>query len=138
MTRIFQGAPRLSAIALALGTALVGCSDGSDNRSDGGGDNPGGGGYQADIVWTEYGIPHITADDYGSLGYGVGYSYARENFCTVMREYVYSAGDSARWFGDDGDFNSDLVMKLFNSDARVQRIYGGTNEIMKELISRSL
>jgi len=24
------------------------------------------------------------------------------------------------------------------TDARVQRIYGGTNEIMKELISRSL
>jgi acyl-CoA dehydrogenase len=24
------------------------------------------------------------------------------------------------------------------ADARVQRIYGGTNEIMKELISRSL
>ena len=44
--------------------------------------------YQTDIVWTEYGIPHVTADDWGSLGYGVGYAYARDNYCTVMREYV--------------------------------------------------
>ena len=122
MTRLLSGAPRLSHLALALSVALVGCSDSSDNNNSGGGDNPGGGGYEAQIVWTEYGIPHITADDYGSLGYGVGYTYARENFCTVMREYVYSAGDSARWFGDEGDFNSDLVMKWFNSDERVQRM----------------
>ena len=31
-----------------------------------------------------------------------------------------------------------IVAARFLADARVQRIYGGTNEIMKELISRSL
>jgi acyl-CoA dehydrogenase len=30
-----------------------------------------------------------------------------------------------------------VTCRLF-ADARVQRIYGGTNEIMKELISRAL
>jgi acyl-CoA dehydrogenase len=30
-----------------------------------------------------------------------------------------------------------LVCRMF-ADARVQRIYGGTNEIMKELISRQM
>jgi len=114
-----SGAPRLLHLTLGLCVALAGCSDDSDNNS---GDGPGGDAYQAEIVWTEYGIPHVSADDYGSLGYGVGYAYARENFCTVMREYVYSAGDSARWFGDEGDLNSDLVMKLFNSDERVNRM----------------
>ena len=33
--------------------------------------------YDAEIVWTEYGIPHITAQDWGSLGYGTGYAYAQ-------------------------------------------------------------
>ena len=33
--------------------------------------------------------------------------------------------------------NEYLVRRMF-ADARVQRIYGGTNEIMKELISRAL
>ncbi|MFT4518168.1 MAG: acyl-homoserine-lactone acylase [Halioglobus sp.] len=78
--------------------------------------------YEAEIVWTEYGIPHITADDYGSLGYGVGYSYARENFCTIMREYVESAGESTLYFGDGGNWNLDLVLQLYNKEERIQRI----------------
>jgi acyl-CoA dehydrogenase len=39
--------------------------------------------------------------------------------------------------GGYGYMNEYLVTRLF-ADSRVQRIYGGTNEIMKELISRSL
>lgn len=118
-----SGGKTLPAVIVATSLILTACSDGSDNiRSDDGDAPEQGDGYSAEIVWTEYGIPHITADDYGSLGYGVGYAYARENFCTVMREYVVSAGDSARYFGEDGDFESDLVMKLYNSDERVDRM----------------
>jgi acyl-CoA dehydrogenase len=40
-------------------------------------------------------------------------------------------------FGGYGYMNEYLVCRMF-ADSRVQRIYGGTNEIMKELISRSL
>jgi len=39
--------------------------------------------------------------------------------------------------GGYGYMNEYLVCRMF-ADARVQRIYGGTNEIMKELISRAL
>jgi acyl-CoA dehydrogenase len=39
--------------------------------------------------------------------------------------------------GGYGYMNEYLVCRLF-ADSRVQRIYGGTNEIMKELISRAL
>lgn len=39
--------------------------------------------------------------------------------------------------GGYGYMNEYLVCRLF-ADSRVQRIYGGTNEIMKEVISRSL
>lgn len=40
-------------------------------------------------------------------------------------------------FGGYGYMNEYLVARMF-TDARVQRIYGGTSEIMKELISRAL
>jgi acyl-CoA dehydrogenase len=40
-------------------------------------------------------------------------------------------------FGGYGYMNEYLVARLF-ADARVQRIYGGTSEIMKEVISRAL
>jgi acyl-CoA dehydrogenase len=39
--------------------------------------------------------------------------------------------------GGYGYMNEYLVCRMF-ADSRVQRIYGGTNEIMKELISRSV
>ena len=40
-------------------------------------------------------------------------------------------------FGGYGYMNEYLVCRLF-ADSRVQRIYGGTNEIMKEVIARGL
>jgi len=40
-------------------------------------------------------------------------------------------------FGGYGYMNEYMVCRMF-ADARVQRIYGGTNEVMKELIARSL
>ncbi|MGI9250350.1 MAG: penicillin acylase family protein [Pseudohongiellaceae bacterium] len=82
-----------------------------------------GDGYSADIVWTEYGIPHVTAEDWGSLGYGFGYAFARHNYCVVMKEFVRAAGESARYLGEEGDFSSDLVMKLFNDEARIREIF---------------
>jgi acyl-CoA dehydrogenase len=39
--------------------------------------------------------------------------------------------------GGYGYMNEYLVCRMF-VDSRVQRIYGGANEIMKELISRAL
>nr|WP_145544935.1 acyl-CoA dehydrogenase family protein [Variovorax boronicumulans] len=40
-------------------------------------------------------------------------------------------------FGGYGYMNEYLVARMY-TDARIQRIYGGTNEIMKEVISRAL
>ena len=59
--------------------------------------------YSADIVWTEYGIPHVTADDWGSLGYGSGYVAAQAELLRRDEAIVDGNGDSARYFGDDGD-----------------------------------
>ncbi|MEL6744916.1 MAG: acyl-CoA dehydrogenase family protein, partial [Pseudomonadota bacterium] len=50
--------------------------------------------------------------------------------CKVMDECV-------QLFGGYGYMNEYPIARMFR-DARVQRIYGGTNEIMKVLIARSL
>lgn len=115
MISLLNGRKYLPAIALSSTILLTACSDGSDNAFTSST-------YSADIVWTQYGIPHVTAQDYGSAGYGVGYAYARENFCTIMREYVVAAGESARYLGDSGDLNLDFVMKLYNTDERIDRL----------------
>lgn len=57
------------------------------------------GGYQATIVRTAYGVPHITASDFGSLGFGYGYALASDDLCTMAQIYVTVEGERSRYFG---------------------------------------
>ena len=69
--------------------------------------------YRAEIRRTAYGIPHVKADDWGSLGYGYGYAYARDNFCVAMRAFVSATSRSAEFFGTErGNLASDFVLRL--------------------------
>ena len=71
-------------------------------------------GYQASITRTEYGIPHIVADDWGSLGFGQGYAFAQDRACTLLDQIVKVRGERSMWFGaGDGDENlhSDLAYR---------------------------
>jgi len=45
--------------------------------------------------------------------------------------------DCLQLFGSYGYMNEYLIGRMY-VDARIRRIYGGTNEIMKEVISRGL
>lgn len=54
---------------------------------------------------------------------------------TDMQQQVID--DCLQMFGGYGYMDEYLICRMF-ADARVQRIYGGTNEIMKELIARSV
>lgn len=60
--------------------------------------------YEADVRWTKFGIPHISADDFGSIGYGMGYAYANDNMCVLMEDIVATRGNRAKHFGRDGRF----------------------------------
>ncbi|MBW2162040.1 MAG: penicillin acylase family protein, partial [Deltaproteobacteria bacterium] len=95
--------------------AAAGCSS-----SDSSGTGPGGD-YSATIVRTTYGVPHITADNYGDLGFGNGYAYAQDNACLLMREIVAANGETARYFGEDeGNVADDFVYTLLNSDQVIE------------------
>lgn len=95
--------------------ASIGCSSGGGGAGGSGGALPED--YSATIVRTALGIPHITADDFGSLGYGTGYAYAQDNYCVLMREIVRANGQSARYFGEDeGNLNEDYIFTFYNSD----------------------
>ncbi|HEX4951622.1 MAG TPA: penicillin acylase family protein, partial [Blastocatellia bacterium] len=39
--------------------------------------------YEAEIRRTSHGIAHITAKDYGSLGFGEGYAFAQDHLCSL-------------------------------------------------------
>jgi acyl-homoserine-lactone acylase len=60
--------------------------------------------YDVTITRTEYGIPHIVAKNFGSLGYGYGYAFAQDNLCTMAADYVTVEGKRSRWFGPDASY----------------------------------
>ena len=70
--------------------------------------------WSATITRTEHGIPHIVADDWGSLGFGQGYAYAQDRACTLIDQVIKVRGERAHWYGpgeDDEYLNSDLAYR---------------------------
>ena len=68
--------------------------------------------YQAEVRRTEYGIPHIKADDWAGLGYGYGYAYAQDRFCVAMAAVVFATSRSAEFLGEEhGDIAADFVLR---------------------------
>ncbi len=91
--------------------------------------------YVATVRWTSYGIPHVRAYDWGSLGYGYGYAFARDSLCTLAQDVVEANAELSRYFGpDDGNLPSDLVWALFNSEAAAQSSWDSLDEDSQDLI----
>ncbi len=113
---------------LGLAALLVACGGGGSSSTDSAGDGPTqqppaepSYTYDAEVVWTEYGIPHISASDLGSLAYGTTYAYAQQNYCLAMRRIVQAAGESARYLG--GAVEVDTFNRFIKSDERIRRLY---------------
>jgi acyl-homoserine-lactone acylase len=89
--------------------------------------------YVAEIRRTEYGIPHILADDYGSLGYGYGYAFAQDNLCVLADRVITMRGERSRYFGPSAssddmlgaaatNLNSDIYYQSVRDSAIVRRL----------------
>ena len=86
--------------------------------------------YHVTITRTEYGIPHIVAKDFGSLGYGYGYAFAQDNICTMAADYLTVEGVRSRWFGPDKSYTmqgngvtvSNLDSDIFWTQVRQSKI----------------
>src|SRR5690606_28797049 len=70
--------------------------------------------FSAEIRRTAYGVPHIKAQDYAGLGYGVGYAAAEDNICEIAERMVTVNGERAKHFArgeNDANLNSELYHK---------------------------
>lgn len=96
--------------------------------------SPGDSRYDATVTRTTMGIPHITAADFGSLGYGYGYVFAEDNLCVFLEDLVTIRGERSRYFGPDGSYpirsnstntnnvDSDFFWKLMATEAVVDNL----------------
>lgn len=94
--------------------------------------------YDAQVLRTSYGIPHIQATDWGSLGYGYGYAFAQDNVCVLAREVLVGTGTQSRYFGPGtGNANlfADWVYKMSNSAARVEAAWAAVDDETRALLT---
>ncbi|MBD0708735.1 MULTISPECIES: penicillin acylase family protein [unclassified Streptomyces] len=75
-------------------------------------------GLSAVIRYTEYGIPHIVAKDYASLGFGTGWAQAADQVCTLADGFLTVNGERSRYFGADAapDFSLSSATTNLSSD----------------------
>jgi len=103
--------------------------------------------YDVTIRYTDYGIPHITGRDYGSLGYGYGYAVAKDTICVLAETYTTVRAKRSLYFGAENGYtyranestvnnlNSDVFYQDIIDSKRVEKLVGmkGPHAIKPEL-----
>ena len=80
-------------LLVTLGAGAAAASSPPTSPAPGGTDA---GDYEAAIVRDERGVPHITAADWGSLGFGQGYALGEDRACTLLDQVVKVRGERAQ------------------------------------------
>ena len=106
---------------------LTACSSSATTttaKPDAGGDTVSAKHYSATIRTTSYGIPHIEAKDLGSVFFGQGYAFAKDNLCVLADQIVKVRSERAKFFGAgpggihiDNDFANKALMLMANAQA---------------------
>jgi len=91
-------------------------------------------GYDVTVRFTEYGIPHIKAKDFGSLGFGYAHTLAAETICTLADTYTTVRAERSLHFGATNSYvfrgngatvnnlASDFFFQQINDDKRVEKL----------------
>ena len=75
---------------------------------------PADGVYRATIRRTEHGIPHITARDYGSLGFGHGFATAETSICSLADTLLTARGERSRYLGANRRYRDHVTLDATN------------------------
>jgi len=70
--------------------------------------------YAATIRITRHGIPHIVADDWGSLGYGSGYATASSSICNLADTLLTGRGERSKYLGPDARYDDQVTLDASN------------------------
>lgn len=91
--------------------------------------------YRATIRWTSHGVPHVRADDWGGLGYGLAYAIATDGVCILAREFVNVRGEQSKFFGpEDGRREADVFHRSIITDEAIANAASRTPPEMAALL----
>ncbi|MFF2774162.1 penicillin acylase family protein [Streptomyces sp. NPDC058052] len=144
--RLALVAASLAALTATLLPAAAAAGPGGRDREH----RPSDRGLSAVIRYTEYGIPHILAADYASLGFGTGWAQAADQVCVLADGFVTVNGERSRRFGASGapdgslssatsNLSSDLYFRGVRDAGTVEKLLrtpapAGPSRDLKELM----
>lgn len=129
-------------VLVAAAVLVTACESGPDA---GVANAPDGAIYDVELTRTTYGVPHLKANDFGSLGYGYGYAFAEDNLCVMQEDLVTIRGERSRYFGGNGTYtivpngntsnniDSDFFWKMVASEAAIAPIRAKTQPDFKKV-----
>ena len=103
--------------------------------------------YQATVARTQFGVPHVTAQNWSGLGYGYGYAVAEDNLCVMAEAFITFRGERSRFFGPKAtvqrpstignppNLDSDFFFRHVLSDGAVARFRAEQPRELDELTS---
>lgn len=140
----------LTGAALLAAAAAIPPAAAATGGSGSSGSGPSGGGLSAVIRYTENGVPHILAQDYAHLGFGIGWAQAADQVCVLADGFLTVSGERSRWFGPDAapdgslssaakNLSSDLYFKGVRDSGTVEKLLAasapaGPGKDVKELM----
>ena len=93
--------------------------------------------YQVDITRTQFGVPHIKAADYGSLGYGEAYASGQDQVCNMAVALITAKGQAAQYLGvghENAYLYSDMVIGALNMPLKGRKALAVQPEKIKKWI----
>ncbi len=81
------------------------------------------------IQRASYGVPHITARNFASLGFGTGYVQAEDNICLIAEQMVTVRAERSRWLGAEAsNVSSDLLHQKAIDDQAAEQLLDGPRD----------
>lgn len=125
-------------LALVLvAVVLAGCTSGSKSATSPDGSAVASGPFQATIRRTTDGVPHIVANDWGSLSFGQGYASAEDRSCDLADQVVKIKGERAKWLGagdKNANVDSDFAWKAIGIYDRAAQDYPAKSPEVRQLV----
>lgn len=87
-----------AALAATLASPLAGCDSSDDDDAP---PPATAARIQVELARTTHGVPHVRADDFRSLGYGLAYAYAQDNVCMFADSLLTVRGERSAFFGGE-------------------------------------
>ena len=126
--KLNKGTPRL--IAVLMAGLLLSCEQQQQTKTE-----PH---YEVEIKRTSYGIPHITANDFASLGFGEGYVAAQDHVCNIADAIVVARGERAKYHGageKDKHLLSDIAIRALEIPTRAKQEFAAQAKEDQEWIT---